>query len=101
MDTWHLQTRTLAQVVSTLRDDVTESSDGFERVTRRRTRDNMPRGDKDKPAHIIGSRPAGNGLPSDTDMAVIELAASSYPACRPTHLRQLFDVTLKTVVVLT
>ena len=57
-------TRTLAQVVSTLRDDVTESADGFERVTRRRTRDNRPRGDKDKPAHIIGSRPtyAGNVL---------------------------------------
>ena len=47
--------------MSTLRDDVTESSDGFERVTRRRTRDNRPRGDKDKPAHIIGSRPADAG----------------------------------------
>ena len=56
-------TRTLAQVVSTMRDDATES-DGFERVTRRRTRDDRPRADKDKPAHIIGSRPAdaGNGL---------------------------------------
>ena len=42
--------------------DATES-DGFERVTRRRTRDDRPRGDKDIPAHIIGSRPAnaGNG----------------------------------------
>ena len=82
-------TRTLAQVVSMLRDDATES-DGFE--PRRRTREDRPRGVKEKPSHIIGSRPAdaGNGLPPDT--AVIELAAFSYPACRPTHLRQLFSV---------
>ena len=58
-------TRTLAQVVSTLRDDATES-DGFERVTRRRTRDDRPRGDKDKPAHIIGGKRAVRGRQTRT-----------------------------------
>ena len=49
--------------MSTFRDDVTEC-DGFERATRRRTREDRPRGGKEGPDHIIGYRPAdaGNGL---------------------------------------